>query len=118
MNDDIKKIIDSLEKTSANYSKAKNKLAGWAEEIGFQEEVAGAQKGIWEDLAKQGNVPTPIVNSGDSLSRNMLQQSERVAMWVEDNQIDNSLFTAGTASEAMFGTTISGASISYPPGQV
>ena len=52
MNDDIKKIIDSLEKTSANYSKAKNKLAGWAEEIGFQEEVAGAQKGIWEDLAK------------------------------------------------------------------
>ena len=118
MSNDIKQIIDSLEKTGANYGKAKSKLAGWVDEIGFQEEVADAQKDLWKDLEKQGNVPTPIVNSGNFLSQNMLQQSEKVAMWVDQSSIDNSLFTVGTASEAMFGATISGASLSYPPGQV
>lgn len=115
---DIKKIIDSLEKTGVNYSKAKKKLAGWIEEVGFQEEAADAQKNLWEDLERQGNVPRPIVNSGNFLSQNILQQSEKVAMWVEDSQIDNCLFTAGTASEVMMGTTVSGASLSYPPGQL
>jgi len=114
---DIKKIIDNLAKTSVNYSKAKKKLADWAEEIGFQEEVVDAQKNLWEDLEKQRGVPRPIVNSGNFLSQNMLQQSQKVAMWVEDSHIDNCLFTAGTASEVMGGTIISGASLSYPPRQ-
>ncbi len=118
MSDDIKKIIDALEKTGTNYGKAKSKLANWVDEVGFQEEVADAQKNLWKDLEKQGNVPTPIINSANFLSQNILQQSEKVAMWIDQSNIDNSLFTAGTASEAMFGTTISGASLSYPPGQV
>lgn len=113
MSEHIQKIIDDLSKTSANYSKAKRKLTGWIDEIGFQEDVADAQRDLWKDLEKQGNIPTPIVSSGNFLSQNMLQQSEKVAVWVENSQIDNCLFTAGTASEAMGGTTISGASISY-----
>jgi len=118
MDDDVKKIIDSLNKTSINYSKAKNKLTGWVAEVGFQEEVTDKQKELWQDLGKQGNVSSSVISSGSVLSQNMLQQSENVAMWVDQSQIDNSLFTAGTASEAMYGTTISGASLSYPPGQI
>lgn len=118
MKDEIKKIINALEKTVTNYGKAKSKLAGWIDEIGFQEEVTDAQKDLWKDLEKQGNVPTPIVNSGNFLSQNMLKQSEEVAIWVEDSQIDNSLFTASTASESMFGAIVSGASLSYPPSQI
>lgn len=118
MTDDIQKIIDSLSKTSTNYGKVKRKLADWAVEAGFQEEVADKQGDLWRELDKQGNVPASVVGSGNVLSQNMLRQSEDIAMWVDQNNIDNSLFTAGTASESMYGAMVSGASLSYPPGQV
>lgn len=118
MGNDIDKIINSLKEASASFGILKEKLASQAGEIGFQEEFTNAQIDLWKDLKGQDNVPTPITASGAIMSEQLAQQSRRVAQYVLDSRIDNTMFTVGTASETMAGTVVSGASISYPPGQL
>jgi hypothetical protein len=118
MSDDIKKIIDSLDKAQDNFGKSKDKLSDWLDEVGYQMEVTKGQKNLWAELDKQGSVPSPITVSGYNMAQSLVQNSEKVAMYIDDSQIDKAIFTAVSASEVSAGTVVSGASLAYPPNQL
>lgn len=119
MSEDIKKIIESLDKASANYGKAKDTMADWVEELGFQKEAIEAQKIVWVDLEKDTNIPaSPVVASGTVLSQDIIRRSEKLVAQVEQSQIGKLIFTGSSATEAMTGATFSGALFSYPHDQL
>lgn len=108
MSDDIQKILDNLDKTKDNLGKAKEKVNQWSEEIGFQEELTDIQSKLWKDLkAVPVSYPSTVMASGVSLSQTMLDGSNRVLQDIWDSGIDQSLSTAGTASEVMSGVAFS-----------
>ncbi len=108
MPDDFQKIIDNLDKTKDNLGEAKEKVNQWSEEIGFQEDLTDIQSKLWKDLKSTStNYPSSVMASGASLSQTMLDNSNRVLQNIWDSNIDQSITTSGTASEAMSGVSFS-----------
>lgn len=115
MPDDIKKIIDSLDKTQDNLNKSKGTLSKWLDEVGYQIELTDEQKNLWSELDKQGNVPAPITLSGINMAQSLVQNSEEIAIYIDQSRIDQAIYTASAIGESIAGTAISGATLSYPP---
>ena len=112
----ISKILKSLDQSSLNYNKARDKASKWADDLGFQMELVDGQRKLWQDFSKV-DVPPVVTTSGVVMGQEMLKQSQRVvdSLW-SNSQIDESISTASTASEYMAGTAMSGATLSYPLG--
>src|SRR3989344_4098503 len=113
MADDIKKIIESLDKAQENFGKSKDTLSGWLDEVGYQMELTNGQKNLWSELNNQGNVPAPVTVSGYSMAQSVVQNSENIVKYIDSSHIDQAIFTAMSASEVSAGTVASGASLSY-----
>lgn len=115
MADDIKKIIESLDKSQGNLNKSKGTLSQWLDEVGYQMEVVSEQKNLWSELNKQDNVPSQVTVSGYNMARSLEQNTEEMAMWIDSSNIDQSINTASAIVQSGAGTAISGATLSYPP---
>jgi hypothetical protein len=111
INNPINKIISFLDKVDSNYSKAKDKLSNWTEELGFQVELTRSQKKLWEDL-KQVNVPQSVTTTGSIISQELVIQSDRMLRSILNTKLFIS--TASTASESLAGTVATGTMLSYP----
>ncbi len=108
MSDDIQKIIDNLDKTKENLGSAKEKVNQWSNELGFQEELTDIQSKLWKDLKTPSvKYPSSVMASGTSISQSMLDNSNRVLKNIWESGIDQSIDTAGTASEVMSGVSFS-----------
>lgn len=118
MADDIKKIIESLDKAQENFGKSKDTLSGWLDEVGYQMELTNGQKNLWSELNNQGNVSAPVTVSGYNMAQSVVQNSENIVKYIDNSHIDQAIFTAMSASEVSAGTVASGASLSYPPNQL
>lgn len=115
MADDFKKIIDNLEKSKQNLGEAKKKVNQWVDEIGFQEENTDNQGKLWKELQNSKiNFPSSVMASGTSISQSVLENSNRVLQNIWDSGIEQSLYTAGTASEVLSGVSFSAVVYSPP----
>lgn len=115
MSNDIKKIVDNLDKTKSNMGQAKKKVNGRLDEIGYQEEVTDLQSKLWRELTSVQNMPASVTASGVAMSQIMLDQSNNVLNNISDSRIDELLDIVGTASTAMSGVSFS--AISFSPYQ-
>lgn len=118
MNNDIKHILENLQKTKENQKKAKGTVASWAKELGVQEETVEQEINLWTELGKVSNALDPITASGMNLSQDLLKQSEDLVLYVDTSKTSQTLNSLGTISTAFSGIAMSGASISYPPNQI
>jgi hypothetical protein len=105
---DIKKIIDSLDEAQNKLEKSKGKLANWANELGFQIELADGQKNLWIELDRQGGVPVPITVSGYNMAQSLVQNAEQIAYYVDSSSLEQAIQTASSASEVSIGTVMRG----------
>lgn len=90
-------------------------MSKWLDEVGYQIELTGEQKNLWSELNKQGNVTVPITVSGYNMAQSLIQNSEKIATYIDESHIDQSIYTASAIGESIAGTAISGATLSYPP---
>lgn len=112
MTNNVKKIVDTLDKTKDNLGKAKGKVGQWLDEIGYQQEVTDLQSKIWKALISVQSMPTSVTASGVSLSQTMLNQSNHLLDITQNSGIDESLNTAGTALTSLSGVSFSAISSS------
>jgi hypothetical protein len=115
MADDSKKIIDSLEKPESNLNKSKSTLSEWLDEVGYQIELLGEQKNLWNELDKHGGVPAQVAVSGYNTAQSLAQNSQQIVDYTENNPLRQSIYTASAIGESIAGIAISGATLSYPP---
>ena len=115
MPDDLNKIIKNLDKSKSNLKKAKDKVGEWADEIGFNEEQVDIQSKLLKELSKSPKQYSEVVTaSGVSVSFNLVQNSERLANNIYySKEIDESISTVGTSSEALSGIAFS--AVTYSP---
>lgn len=115
---DIKKIIDNLEKTKDNQHKVKEKVSSWAEQLGIQEELVDSEITLWKELDQKGNTPIPITTSGNFVSQDLLNQSKDLVQYVDSSKIPQALTSLGTISVAGSGIIMSGVSLMYTQSQI
>ena len=115
---DVKTIIDNLEKTRDNQSKIKDKFNNWAEQLGIQEEFVESEMTLWKELDQKGNTPVHIANSGNFVSHDLLNQSKNLIKYVETSNIRQALVSLGTTSVAASGIVMSGVSLMYSQTQI
>lgn len=110
-----KKVSDRLKTASKNFEKAQKIASAQVRNLGYQSEITSKLAEAWIDLESKPKLPQPFAGSADVFSREILTKSESIGSFWDSTLIDTSMLTASTASEALYGTTISGVSVYYPP---
>ena len=112
--DDIKKIIDNLEKDKGNKQIVKQKFSGWAKELGIQIDTKESEIELWKALDSY-DIPESITASGVDLSHNQLNQSLSLIREIGSSPMKAYMTAAGSTSVASSAVVMSGATLSYPP---